>query len=118
MARAEDMLFSPTKWTVVASGTNSIVTASRAGTAGKANYIVAISISGSGQPAAAVTAQVRANSGGTILDQFEIPAQPFAPIVINYVRPLRVAEGQQCDVNLPSLGAGITGTVCLRGFTT
>lgn len=118
MARSEDMLFSPTKWTVVASGVNSTVTASRSATAGKSHYIVAISISGSGQPSAPVTAQVRANSGGTILDQFEIPAQPFAPIVINYVRPLRVAEGQQCDVNLPALGPGITGTVTLRGFTT
>src|SRR5260221_1486823 len=104
MARSEDLLFSPAKWTVVASGSHTAVTASRAGTAGKSNYIVAISISGSAQPTAAVTAQVRANSGGTILDQFEIPAQPFAPIVINYVRPLRVAEGQQCDVNLPALG--------------
>lgn len=117
MARAEDMLFSPIKWNVVASGVATTVTASRAGTAGKSNYIVMISISGSAQPAAAVTVQVRANSGGTILDQFEIPAQPFAPIVINYVRPLRVPEGQQCDIVLPSLGAGVTGTVVLKGYT-
>src|SRR5258705_10968250 len=99
MARSEDMLFSPTKWNVVASGSNTAVTASRAGEAGKSHYIVAISISGSGQPVTPVTARVRANNGATTLDQFELPAQAFAPIVINYVRPLRVAEGQQCDVN-------------------
>lgn len=117
MARAEDMLFSPIKWSIVANGTGAIVTASRAGTAGKSNYIVMISISGSAQPLTPVTAQVRANSGGTIMDQFEIPAQAFAPIVINYVRPLRIPEGQQCDINLPSLGAGVTGTVVLKGYT-
>jgi len=117
MPRAEDLLFSATRWVIVATGTNAIVTASRAGVAGRHNFIVAISLSASGQPATPVTAQVRANSGGTILDQLEIPAAAFAPIVINYVRPLEVTVSQQCDVNLPALGSGITGTVTLRGFT-
>ena len=118
MARSEDMLFAPTKWTVVASGSNTTVTASRSAEAGKSHYIVAISISGSAQPTTPITARVRANAGATTLDQFEIPAQAFAPIVINYVRPLRVPEGQSADVILPALGSGVTGTVVLRGFTT
>ena len=107
MPRAEDLLFSPTKWTVVASGTNAIVTATRsAPAANMRNYIVGISISASGTPATAITAQVRKASGGTILDQFQIPAVAFAPIVINYVRPIDCGNAD----------CGITGTVVLRGF--
>lgn len=118
MARSEDLLFSPAKWTIVATGTNTTVTALRAASQpGKRNYIVAVSISASTTPATAVTARIRSPGGGTTLDQFEIPAAAFAPIVINYVRPLEGADASSCDVTLPALGPGVTGTVVLRGFT-
>jgi hypothetical protein len=118
MPRAEDLLFAPAKWTIVVTGTNTTVTAVRAAPTGnQRNYVVAISISASGVPATNVTAQVRSNNGANILDQFEIPAAAFAPIVINYVRPLEVGQGLNCDLNLPALGAGVIGTVVLRGFT-
>jgi len=118
MARSEDLLFSPAKWSVVATGLNTTVTATRAAPpAGKRNYIVSISISSDGAPATHITASVRTSTGATTLDRLEIPAAAFAPIVINYVRPLECADGANCDVTLPALGASVTGTVVLRGFT-
>lgn len=117
--RAEDLLFAPAKWTIVATGTNSTVTATRtAPAAGKRNYVVAVSISASAAPSAAITAQIRTAAGATTLDRLEIPAAAFAPIVINYVRPLEGTDGANVDVTLPALGAGVTGTVVVRGFTT
>lgn len=119
MPRSEDLLFAPAKWTIVATGTNATVTATRAGPrAGARNYVVAISISASTTPATAVTARVRTSAGATTLDQFEIPGVAFAPIVINYVRPLEGADAASVDVTLPALGPGVTGTVVIRGFST
>ncbi|MCI0349058.1 MAG: hypothetical protein L0Z53_06495, partial [Acidobacteriales bacterium] len=113
MARLEDIAWAATRWTIVVTGTNSSVTALRAApAAGKRNYIVGFSISASAAPTAAVTARVRSPSGSTTLDQFEIPAAAFAPpIVVNYVRPLEGADGESVDLNLPALGASVTGTV-------
>lgn len=117
--RAEDLLFAPAKWTIVATATNGSVTATRsAPAAGKRNYVVAVSISASGAPSAAVTARIRTSAGATTMDQLELPAAAFAPIVINYVRPLEGADAASVDVTLPALGAGVTGTVVVRGFTT
>lgn len=119
MPRSEDLLYAPSKWTVVASGTNTTVTATQAAPAGKQrNYIVGVSISASAAPAAPVTVQIREAAGSVVHDQFVIPAVAFAPIVINYVRPIEIGQGQNCDVTLPALGSGVVGTVTVRGFVT
>ena len=119
MPRSDDLLYAPAKWTIVATGTNATVTATRAApAAGKRNYVVGFSISASSAPATPITATVRTSGGATTLDRFEIPAATFAPIVVNYVRPLEGADAATVDVNLPALGGGVVGTVVVRGFTT
>jgi hypothetical protein len=119
MPRSEDLLFAPSKFTVVASGTNTTVTAAQAAPFGKQrNYIAAISVSASAAPATTVSVQVREAAGTIIHDRFELPAAAFAPIVINYVRPIEIGQGANCDVTMPALGAGVVGTVVLRGFAT
>lgn len=117
MPRLEDLAFAAAEWTVTASGTNAVATATKAAEAGKSHYIAGVSISMSAAPAASVLAEVRENAA-TAKDQFRIPAAVFAPIVINYVRPIRIAKGLSADVTLPASGtAGVIGTVTIRGFS-
>lgn len=120
MPRSEDLLFAPSKWVIVAAGTNTNVNALQAAPAGKQRlYVVGISISATAAPTAAEPLLVILSAqGGTTLDQFYIPQAAFAPIVINYVRPLEVPQGQSVNLFLPALGAGVIGSAVMRGFTT
>ena len=115
MARGEDLLFSPAKWSVPVTGVNTVVTATKAGVAKKQHYIVGISISCSGVPV--TSAQVFIYDGVTILDQWEIPPAQFAPITPNFIRPYEGSPGNDVSVSVGAFGAGIRGTVCIRGFT-
>lgn len=115
MPTREDLLGGVTEWTEVATATNGTATATRAAVTGKIHYISGISISANGQPAAAVAATV--TDGATTKDRFEIPALAFSPIIINYVRPIRCTVSTAANVTLPALGAAITGTVVIKGFT-
>lgn len=115
MARAEDLLFKPAQWAVPVSQIGAITTATKAGLAGKQHFIVGVSISCSGLPA--TSSQVFIYDGVTILDQWEIPPAQFAPITPNFIRPYVGSPGADVSVSMGSLGAGIRGTVCIRGFT-
>jgi hypothetical protein len=115
MPRFEDRAFAPTTWTVVDSQTNATATATRAATAGKQHFITGISFSMSAQPAAAVTVLVR--DGATVLDQFQIPAAAQAPLVHNYHPPLQITTGNAATITVGALGAGVVGTVVLKGKT-
>lgn len=107
------------EWSVVASGDNATATATKAAPTAKKSlrhYITAVSFSAEAAPAAAVTLQIRENAS-TVKWQFEIPASATAPVHINFVRPLRCSEDVSCDATVGALGAGVTGTVCISGYT-
>ena len=115
MRRFEDRAFAPTTWTVVASQTNATATATRAATAAKQHFITGITFSMSAAPAAAVTVQVL--DGATVLDQFQVPAAAQAPMVHNYHPPLQLTTGNSASITVGALGAGVVGTVVLKGKT-
>lgn len=108
----------PAEWSVPASAVNGIATATRAGQAGRRHYITGFTVSASGGAvAAAVAFQVRDSAGANIRDQVEIPAAVLAPIPVDYDNPMEAPVGADVDGNLPALGAGVKGTVVLRGYT-
>lgn len=115
----EVLLASPIEWTVRATGVNTTVTASKATAGvGTRHYCFGISFSASGAPAASVEVQLRKDSGGTILDGFQIPPNAFAPIVINYLtHPMESSDNGDMDLTIPALGAGITAVAVLKGTT-
>lgn len=115
MASAERLLTSPLKWSIVATQVNGLAQAIKAAQQGYAHYITGISISGSGQPVSPATVLIK--DGATILDQWEIPASAFAPLVYDLKRPYPGSSGNQVSVELGALGAGIRGTVSIRGFS-
>jgi hypothetical protein len=115
MARTEDLMSKPATFKVVASGINSSLSAEQDANPDQTIYITGVSISASGAPDQAVTAYIY--DGTTVIDQFEIPAAAFSPIVPNYGRaPLRCTPGENAKVTLPALGVSVTGTVVLKGF--
>lgn len=113
--RLEDLLCKPIQWSPVTSVVNGVATATQSGITGKQHFICGISISASGQPTAAVTVTIK--DGTTVLDQWEVPAAQFAPIVHNYTRPFVCSNGSDASVSVTSMGAGIRGTAVLKGFT-
>lgn len=115
MPRFEDKALAPTTWTVVNSQTNATATATQAAVANKQHFLTGISFSMSAQPAAAVTVQVR--DGVTVIDQFQIPAAAQAPFVHNYTPPLQITAGAATSITVGALGAGVVGTVVLKGKT-
>jgi hypothetical protein len=119
MAGAEVFLASPIEWTVRATGTNATVTASKAAPGvGFRNYCFGVSFSCSAAPLSPVEVQLRKDSGGTILDGWEIPASAIAPIVVNYLtHPMEGSDNGDMDITIPSLGAGVTSVAVLKGTT-
>lgn len=116
MARAEACLFGPLGWpSVIASGTAAVATATKAAAPGFQHILSGITISASGTPAAAVTVTLK--DGTTVIDQWEIPAAAFAPIVIEYKRPFIITVGNLVELSIPSLGAAIKGTAVIRGLS-
>lgn len=105
----------PTTWSISDSGTNAALTATQSGVAGLRHYIVAITVSASAAPTAPVTAQLK--NGGTVVDQFIIPAGAFAPIMVNYDHPFRCGDGEDAELTLEALGSGVGGLIVLKGFT-
>lgn len=114
-ARLEDLLAAPAQWYVVASAVNSAAIATFAAAAGKKHYVVGVDISASDAPAAPVSATLV--NGAATMTQLEIPAGKFAPLMHNYQRPWEGGTNTAMTLTLPALGAGVRGTVVLRGFT-
>jgi hypothetical protein len=116
MARAEACLFGPLGWpSVIASATAGVATATKAAAAGFQHILSGVSISASGAVAVAVTVTLK--DGTTVIDQWELPASAFAPIVIEYKRPFVITAGNLVELSIPSLGAAIKGTAVIRGLT-
>jgi hypothetical protein len=94
---------------------NGIATATKSAVATMSHFITGVTVSASDLPTGAV--QVQILNGVTVLDQWEIPAAQFAPIPINFVRPYACSPNADAKITLSALGAGVRGTVVLRGFT-
>ena len=103
------------QWSVVATATNGAATATKTGLASHRHYVASVSYSSKGLPAAAVTADLK--SQATVKDQWEVPAANFSAVVIGYNHPIEMGIGEDAVLNLPALGAGIVGTVVLKGYT-
>ena len=113
--RTEDLAFKPIQWAQVASAVNATVTATQTGVTGKQHAICGISVSASSQPASAV--QVQILNGATVLDQWEVPAAAFTPILHNYARPFLCTAGNDAIVTVSAMGAGVRCTAVLKGFS-
>lgn len=113
--RMEDLGFAASEWSINATANNGVATATKAGVGGKMHFITGVTLSASGAVAAPVEAQIK--DGTTALDKLEIPAAAFAPVVINFQRPLRCTAGNDAVFTCPALGSGVTGSVTVRGFT-
>jgi hypothetical protein len=105
------------EWRETASATAGVATATRAAEASKKHYITGFSISASGTIAASVVAEIRQNGGATTRHAYQLPNSAIMPIIYEFKRVIEIPTNQSADINLPSLGGGITGRVELMGFT-
>jgi hypothetical protein len=105
-----------TQWTEVATqNTNVAATATHAGVAGQRHFITGYSVSSSAAPAAAVSVTIKTAS--TTLEQVELPAAAFAPIVVNFSSPIRGGINEAITITCPAVGGTTRSTVTVRGFT-
>ena len=116
MASQESLLVGPLGWpSVVARATNAAATATKAAVTNQQHIISGVSISASAAPAAAVVVTLKA--GAVIIDEWNLPAAAFAPIVIEFKRPFILDLNTLAELNIPALGAGVIGTAVIRGLT-
>ena len=108
-----------TEWSVRASGgANAVSTATKAASTqlGVNHYVTWVFVSSNGQPAAAVVALVRENASTTRYE-FQIPAAAFSNVHVNFAFPLRITENTSVDITCPALGAGVTSSVVIGGYS-
>lgn len=121
MAGLETLLASPIEWSVVATGLNTTVTASKAAPGvGFRHYIYGLSFSTDGAPnVTGLQVNLAKNSGGTILDAFLLPTSAlFMPIVVNYLsHPFEGDDNGDVSLTAPPLGNNVNTTVVLKGTT-
>ena len=112
------LLGSAADWTVVATVANNTacVATKAAPGANKRHFITGITISCSAAPSATVAAHL--DTASTVLDQFEIPASAFSPIVEGYTRPLTGGVNEVITLTIPAVGGTTRATAVLKGFTT
>ena len=113
----EEFIGGVEEWRETDTDTAATSTATHAAEAGKKHYVTGFSFSASGTIAAAVTLSIRQNGGATTRRQFRIPASMVAPIIYEFKRVLEIPTGQDVDITVGSLGAGITSQIELVGFT-
>lgn len=111
----DQLLGSPCTWVEITSAVNGTATATHAAAPGWTYYIGGISVSCSAQPTGPVTVLIQ--DGATLLDQWEIPAAAFGPIIPPFFRPYRGTRGNAVSVSVGAMGAGVRGTVSIRGFS-
>jgi hypothetical protein len=105
-----------TQWAEVATqNTNTAATATRAGVAQMRHYITGYSISCGAAPSAAVSATL--TNGGVTVEQVELPAAAFSPVVVNFSHPIRCDIGAAAVLTCPAVGGVTRSTVVLRGYT-
>lgn len=106
-----------TQWTeVTTQNSNTAATATKAAIAQQVHYITGYSVSCSAAPAAAVSVTV--TNGATTVEQVELPAAAFSPVVVNFAAPIRCGTNAAAAISCPAVGVGTRSTVVLRGFTT
>lgn len=112
----EELLAGLSEWQdLPVSATNAAATFTKAGVANFRHYITGISVSADAAPAAAVTVDLR--NGATDIERWELSATAFSPIILDFKRPYVCDVGVAATLEIPALGAGVTGTAKLRGFT-
>ena len=105
-----------TQWAEVATqNTNVTATATHAAAAGQRHFITGYSVSCSAAPSAAVSVTVK--TGTTTVEQVELPASAFAPIVVNFSAPIRGGINEAIAIACPAVGGTTRSTVTVRGFT-
>lgn len=115
LMRYADLVAAPIQWREKDQQTNATATATKAAQAGFKHMVLGISVSASAQPASNTLVELK--NGATVLDQWEIPAFAFAPIVLDFSRPY------ECDVNaaavltVGAMGAGVRCSIQLKGRT-
>lgn len=115
MAQTTNLFY--TQWSEVATqNTNVTATATHAAAAGQRHFITGYSVSCSAAPAAAVSVTLK--TGTTTLEQVELPASAFAPIVVNFSSPIRGGLNEAIAIACPAVGGTTRSTVVVRGFTT
>lgn len=113
---ARDEYMGASTWSVVATDTHAVVTATKAAGTNRVHYAHGVTISFSGGTPAAGTVQLK--DGSTVLDQWEIPAILTAPITVDYAHPLRGTNNTAMTLSCTDLGASIKVTLVLKGTTT
>ncbi len=105
-----------TQWAEVATqNTNSAATATRAAVAGMRHYITGYTVSCAAAPAAAVSLTI--TNGATTVEQAELPAAAFSPVVVNLSHPIRCDINAAAAITCPAVGGTTRSTVVLRGYT-
>lgn len=125
MAAMETLLAGKTEWSVVATGTNTTVTATKASTgqAGTKHYVWGLSMSADGAPGSGLTAKLQKDSQTVTLDAWQIPAAMFAPLVLNYLHAFEGTDNGagagfgDVSLTIPALGAGVTAVAVIKGTT-
>lgn len=100
----------------VATAVNGAATITLAAPGSRLQWVVqAVTISMSGDPAAAVSFTITTNASSPVtLERIEFPAAACAPY---NSRGLYIGEpGEEVELNLPALGTGIRGTVSCRAM--
>lgn len=100
--------------TSVANNTNCVATL--AATAGWQWFVTGYTISVAAAPSATVSAVLKDGTGGTVIEQLEIPAAVIAPIVVNFTRPMQLTAGNAAELTIPAVGGTTRATATLRGF--
>lgn len=105
-----------TQWTVVATGTNAVVTATKAAVAGQRHYITRYSVSVRGTTPAVGTFTL--NSAANLKDQLELAAAQLPPIAIAAdAAPIEGGINEAITASVTGMGATQTATVSLHGYT-
>ena len=104
------------QWTEVATqNSNTAATATKAAAARQRHFITGYSVSCSAAPSPAVSVTV--TSGATTVEQVELPAAAFSPIVVNFGAPVRGGTNEAVSITCPAVGGTTRSTVTIRGFT-
>lgn len=114
---------SQSPFNLTGTGAAGAITLTQPAVAGKTNYCTGIEITGGGATAASIIVATLA-SGGTTIDNFDIPVPAGAtagitPLVMEFNPPIAgLGPGQNMVLTVPSFGAGNTNSAAnLHGFS-
>jgi hypothetical protein len=117
MAAREKLLGGVEEWREKGEATNAEAKALRASAANKRHNVTGFSFSASAAPAATVAVVISQTAGTVERRKFHVPANAFLPYVYEFKYVLEVPYGEDVQIAMPALGAGVVGCVELVGFT-